>query len=303
MYVGYPKQARVHVVMHGHAILVTGHTTRAPAALIMCITQLCRLSPPRQSRTPRGWPAPRTATTRSRARSRRCCTTATGCTRHARGACACRRGGRSRCCTGGATTTGTAAATNQSLGLWAIAHVDVGVGGGRETRRELRARGIHDVATAQHTLAIMFLHRGMWRSAAFSLNVRPQLGHGTNDGSGAEAAMGGGSLPTMHTMSATMPHTATATQPHKQQRHKRCTHMPAAFAALYSRAARMASRKAEDFAFHFAFFAAAAPPTGGDRARCRDLAPSRPAPRRRPRPRSLAPFTNLAASVPVVARR
>mmetsp|Transcript_3394 Transcript_3394/g.6693 ORF Transcript_3394/g.6693 Transcript_3394/m.6693 type:complete len:80 (-) Transcript_3394:1296-1535(-) len=31
--------------------------------------------------------------------------------------------------------------------------------------------------------ALMSLHLGMWRSAAFSLNLRPQCGQGTREGS------------------------------------------------------------------------------------------------------------------------
>ena len=47
---------------------------------------------------------------------------------------------------------------------------------------------------ASLTLAMIVLHLGMWRSAAFSLKLRPQWGQGTSEGSGPDEGIGGKSL-------------------------------------------------------------------------------------------------------------
>merc|ERR1711937_763774 len=64
--------------------------------------------------------------------------------------------------------------------------------------------------------AFVVAHLGMCRFAAVSLNVRPQCGHGTKDGSGADDTTGGGGS------------------------------RPAFLAAWYSRAARSAARRSSD---------------------------------------------------------
>ena len=74
----------------------------------------------------------------------------------------------------------------------------------------------------QRTRARMSAHLGMWRSAACVLKERPQFGHGTSDGSGAELGGGGRSRPLL----------------------------PSATACAYARALRMASRSWCDLFFH-----------------------------------------------------
>jgi hypothetical protein len=51
--------------------------------------------------------------------------------------------------------------------------------------------------TPGHCLTLLMIdeHLGMCRSAAVELKLRPQVGHWTNDGSGADACIGGRSAP------------------------------------------------------------------------------------------------------------